>query len=566
MQLIMRKSLKCLVLPFALLMGGATINPLAAQFFTPPVATDFPFNTVKVQTPTMTSNYSRNLGSEDIYLSTWNTHTPGGESEFMYMFTTPDNPAVVLTQGSFTYKDVSDLEVGLYWDANVGDYVVPVAYYQNNVGHMLDLYQVTGSGLVMISTMQLSNSNTYGRIRMDSHNGYGIVIAWEHPGPGIHAMVCESGNWSGVTHFLNTVGETAPDVAFSHISSGSSTLNVRLVYTNPANQTITTASVAFPTLQIPPPGGMAAAVANVEDMITIPGNISNVSLDCPDHYHTDNWAYAFTDGEQVFVRYWDQMSMGTPQTRIVNDGSLGNAPTFNGNNTAYTPTLHYGDSEYQAGGYTGQIKVGWYNVDNVASGPFIGNGQYIGIKMRENGGTLMSDPDYMGISQSALPVTADFHSGISFSKMGEGHWASAPQFMYTTYFVESSPGSQDYELRHAFHRWNNTHFKGENPPTPKRPECAPDKAHVTEQVLSMNVYPNPFKTTLTNNVTMTAEGSVELTLTDISGRQVAAKKVNLNKGRHMVQMKDLGQLLPGTYFLNSTVNGKNIGVRTVIKL
>lgn len=568
MQLIMRQSLKCLIVPFALVLGSATTNRLAAQMFTDPVADDFIYNNVKVKSPTVTSNYSRDLqNGTTLYLSTWNTHSVGGASEFIYFISNTGTPALPIAQGSFTYKDVSDLEVGLYYDYSVNNYIVPVAYYENGVGHRLDLYELVGSTLVLTNSMQLSFAGNYGRIRMDSHNGYGIVIAWENPGIGIELMACNTGTWSGVTQLQGTNSEVGPDVAFNHISSGPNTLRVCLAYRNPSNDIITTSFVEYSDIMATPQGGINMIAPQVDDQYNFPGNISNLSLDCPDHYYTEDWAYTFTDGEQVVVRFANKASMSPAQTRIVNDGSFGNVPTFNGQNTAHTPTLHYGDSEYGAGGYTGQIKVGWYNVDDVPNGSFIGNGRYIGVEMQEDGGALMSDPDYMGISQNPTPVIADFRSGISFSKMGEGHWGSAPPFLYTTYFIETDPGSGDYELHHAFHRWDNVRFRGSEPPVADaRPhiECGPHIAQLQAQV-GLNVFPNPFKNTLTNNVTMTAAGLLELSLTDISGRQVGKKQVQLNKGRHMVKMNNLGHLLPGTYFLSSFVDGKITGTKTVVK-
>lgn len=562
----MRKSLKCLIVPFALVLGGLANNPLAAQTITPPNAYEFPFNKVKMQRPTHTSNYSTRIYDTilrtDFYISAWSTREPGANSEVIYTFTRPDDPTTVFNQASIIMQDASDIEVGYYFDVNMNQNAVAIAYYKNGVGHMMDIYRLHSTPsytLSYVQTIPLAPGSQYGRIRMESHYRYGIAVVWENPGAGIQAIVGKSGNWGTIKPLGGPNVGGAPDVAFSHPDNGQ--LDVLFVYKNGGGMQVSKFDFEQ---EIASPG--SAPIIPV-DFFNIPGQLSHPVIDCPDHYNKETWAYTFTDGNNIFVRHMESNFMGAPQTTIVNDGSLGNLPTANRRNMAYSPTLHYGDGAYSAGGYTGQIHVGWYNVDNVANGNFIGGGRYIGVELRTTGGSLINDPDYMGISQNAQDVLPDSYSGIAFSKMGEGHWYNAPMYMYTTYFTETAPGAGDYYLNHAFHKWSDTRFRGNNTPPPPHPDCGQHTpvAQMQAQAAEMNVYPNPFKSTLTNNVTMNAEGLFELTLTDINGRQVGSKQVRLNKGRHMVEMSKLGHLTPGTYFLSSFVDGKINGTKTVVK-
>lgn len=567
MQLIMRQSLKCLIVPFALVLGSATMNPLGAQIFTNPLAHDYTFNKVKMQYPVQTSNYSirhfEGPNPMDFYVSAWSTHAPGENSEVIYTFTAPADPTSQLSQGSLIFKDASDIEVGYYFDINMNQSVVAIAYYEKGAGHKMDIYRIINSATPTLSydqTIWLSSSSQYGRIRMESHFRYGLAVVWENPSNGsIETLVGRNGNWSPVIPLAVPGWPTMPDLAFSHPDND--VLNLHYVYKDDAAQTINVVRADFDVLHLTGANG-----TTIVDVFPIQGHISKPVIDCPDHYNKETWAYTFSDGDHVYVRHMESNFMAAPQTKIVNDGSFGNTATA-GKNRAYNPTLHYGDGVYNVGGYTGQIHVGWYNIDNVANGNFQGRGRYIGVEMRTVGASLVSDPDYMGISQNAQDVLPDTYYGIAFSKMGEGHWGDATRFMYTTYFTETAPGAGDYTLHHAFHKWTDTRFKGSDTPPPPHPTCGQHQpvAQAQSQITEMNVFPNPFKNTLNNNVTMTAAGLFELSLADINGRQVGKKQVPLNKGRHMVEMNNLGHLLPGTYFLSSFVDGKITGTKTVVK-
>lgn len=557
-----------LVLLSLAIMGFSSAS---AQTFNPPVADAFVFGNLPAgMGPQVTANYSHrdiptSFGVNDLYLSAWSTNDPGGGSlsEFVYQFTVPSTPLAIASQGSFFYQGVADLKVGMVYDATIGDYVVLVAYYDymgvnsitGQAGHLLDRYVINGppgSPLNWFNQIQLSTSPQYGRISMDSHKDYGVAIAWEHPGVGIETMVGNAGSWSGVTTLDFTIGETGPDVAFSH-SNGP--LNVHFAYQDPAANTITESVMDWTLLLSVPFGGTALTPPNIEDIDFVPSPVSNLVLDCPDHYGVENWAYTYTDGHRVYVRHIDYNTTGVPFTTVVNDGSLGNAPII-GNFLAFNPTLHYGDGAM--GGVTGQISVGWYCIYGLTGS---GDSHYIALEMREDGSSLLSAPDYNRLPNSVNAYAYPF-SGISFSKMSDV--PIAPDFLYTTYFVETPFGSGSYELHHAFHKWNNPLFRGVKP-DPVHPECSSPAKKAIAQVSRLSVYPNPFLNTFTSKVALKEAGMVTMVLTDISGKVVAQEKTWQPMGEQLVTMNRLGHLAQGNYLLSTKVNGLNQGTQVMIK-
>jgi len=557
-----------LVLLSLAIMGFSSAS---AQTFNPSMADTYTFgNATAGINPQVTANYSHrdipiSSGAYDLYLSAWSTNDPGGGrlSEFIYCFTAPSTPLAVASQGSFLYQGVADLKVGMVYDAAKGEYVVLVAYYDylgtnsitGQAGHILDRYVVNsslGSPLNWLGQIQLSTSPQYGRISMDCHLDYGVAIAWEHPGVGIETMVGNAGTWSGVTTLDFTIGEMGPDVAFSH-SNGP--LNVHFVYQNPGAGTITESVIDWPFLLAVPAGGTALTPPNIEDVDWIPTPVSNLVLDCPDHYGVENWAYTYTDGHRVYVRHIDYNTTGVPFTTVVNDGSLGNAPII-GNFLAFNPTLHYGDGAM--GGATGQISVGWYSIYGLTG---IGDSHYITLEMREDGLSLLSAPDYNRLPNSVNAYAYPF-SGISFSKMSDV--PIAPDFLYATYFVETPFGSGSYELHHAFHKWNNPLFRGVKP-DPVHPECSSPVKKAIAQVSRLSVYPNPFLNTFTSKVALKEAGMVTMVLTDISGKVVAQEKTWQPMGEQLVMMNRLEHLAPGNYLLSTQVNGLNQGTQVMIK-
>lgn len=556
------------LLPF-LPLGAA---PVMAQSFTVPMADEYVYgNTPSVINPRVTANYSRGdiasgFGNSDLYLASWSSNDPNGKSEFIYTFTIPTMPTSIMSQGSFMYESVADIEVGLVANGG-GGHEVLVSYYDylginsptGNPGHILDIYKFTGNPaapLGISNKIQLSYSPSYGRINMDSHKDYAVAIAWEYPGLGIQTIVGDLGAWSGVTTLGGTMSERAPDVAFSHASG---TLNVRFVYKDPSVGTITESVLDWPLLLSIPFGTSVTMSPSVEDINSVPFKVSNVVLDCPDHYDVENWAYTYTDGKRVYVRHIDHHSSGTPMTTVVNDGSsLPNAPTAK-RYLAQNPTLHYGNGAI-SGGSTGQISVGWYNMYGTSG---TGPSNYISLEMKESGSTLLSAPDYSELPASFFTYTAG-RSGIAYSKMSDGAGSLAPEFMYATYFTEVKPGSGYYELHHAFHKWNNPVFRGAAPPK-HEVDCKSPTRKAQADVLLTTTSPNPFQNKFIHNITLKEESNIQLTLVNVTGQIVAEKSAKLAKGNHAMEMNGLDKVPVGNYILTTSVNGRTVGTKVMVK-
>ncbi|MBL7707283.1 MAG: T9SS type A sorting domain-containing protein [Taibaiella sp.] len=563
-------SFKKLLTALCLLVAAAI--PVTAQVFTSPTAYAFPYGDPAVGIdPKVTSNYSKrdlntNFGLTDMYLSAWGANDPGSPAEVIYMFSVPSDPTNMIAQGPIPYHGVADLGVGMILDATIGEYVVLVCYFDylgthsatGQPGHILDMYTINGpasSPLVFYNQIQLTFTSEYGRIRMDSHIEYAAAIVWQHPGVGIETMVSNNGNWSGITTLAGTEPEMGPDVAFSHASN----LDVNFVYQEPGAGTITKSFLDWGTLLSVPFGSTVIMPPNIQDVDGgMPFPISELVLDCPDHYDVDNWAYTYTDGLNVYVRHIDHHSSGMPVTTIVNDGSLGNFPLTN-YQVAFNPTLHYGDRAITGGG--GEITVGW----NSSYGPTThAESRYVAIEMFENGGGLHSLPDYMELPNGQLG--GHFNPAISFSKMSDLQHPGAPAFLYATYITQPTftSGFTSFELQHAFHKWTNPVFKGIKPAM-LHPECG-NSTHKEQSGLVQSIArPNPFGHSLINSVNLKENARVELVLIDMAGRVVAKKEANLHAGNHQVVMNDLGQLAPGTYVLSTTINGKKTAAQLLSK-
>jgi hypothetical protein len=63
--------------------------------------------------------------------------------------------------------------------------------------------------------------------------------------------------------------------------------------------------------------------------VTVQWSELTASIDCPDHYSVENWAYTYAiDGMDIYVRSIDYNSLGFPITTNVVNGSLGNVPMW----------------------------------------------------------------------------------------------------------------------------------------------------------------------------------------------------------------------------------------------
>lgn len=70
---------------------------------------------------------------------------------------------------------------------------------------------------------------------------------------------------------------------------------------------------------------------------------------------------------------------------------------------------------------------------------------------------------------------------------------------------------------------------------------------------------------LNTSVTLKEAGTVRLDLLDIAGRVVKQQEIKAEKGTYPVQMSELGTIVPGTYFLKTSIAGKTVNTKTVIK-
>lgn len=499
-------------------------------------------------------------GHPDLYVSGWNNPNPGGNSEVSVLLTQSGSPSNIYWQGSLPYNNVMDLEVGC-----VGNYFsssaytsILVAYYIPGQGHRLDIYNFNGPAgnpLQLVEQKILSTSATYGRIRMDCHSVTNCAIAWINPGVGIQTMVHKGANtWSAVTTLNGTATKTMFDVAINSVTNpatGVSTNFVHYVYPNGAF--IVESSVSMATLAAAALPAAVTPTVNDNNYVGPFGLASKLVLDCADFSNTGaSWAYTYTDGMQVSVRHKNPTLAGTGQTAIMTAGVLANSnpldPTFSGAYQLSGPSLNYGIGTTSPTP-PNRIMVAWYATNG---GSFNG---YIAAEMDENGTTLTSDPDFLLLPHGQTPtMPAGFTPGITLSKIGI---KSVPAFLYTTYY-DVDPASGVYQLHHAFHNWGDTRFRPGN-------NNATGISVAEQEQIKINAFPNPFNNRLSISVTMPKNGKLDLVLTDIAGRNVWQRELNVDKGIHLLEVPGMDHLTPGTYTLTSTLDKQRVGTSKIIK-
>lgn len=85
------------------------------------------------------------------------------------------------------------------------------------------------------------------------------------------------------------------------------------------------------------------------------------------------------------------------------------------------------------------------------------------------------------------------------------------------------------------------------------------------ELAQLTIYPNPFSDVLNTTVTLKEAGTVRIDLLDIAGRVVKQQEFKAEKGTYPVQMSGLADIVPGNYFLKTSIAGKAINTQTVIK-
>lgn len=525
-------------------------NNVQAQYFVPSNAYEHVYNNYHLygesydmsafafknsQTPTA-------WGEVDVYLSAFGNSMIG---EALVQFTEPGNPSNVFYHGNLAglqvgpnYQDASYFQVGAIFNENTGSIQILLAYQWD--GFKIDIFDITTSStdpVVYNSTIYLTSSaglnHPYNRIRMDC-DGVKLsnaVITWQNPNVGLQTIACENGNWSNVLTINNTFGEAGPDVALNYVYDEPF---VRYVH-HDATRTVVTESVIEFGAIMAAAGSITPLVEDI-NILNNPLN-SNLVIDTKDHDEIGGkaWAYSYSDGVGVYVRYTDDFNASGPATVIANSGALGNASIY-GQYEVYAPSLCY----------TGQgmdgIMVGWYLTDGNYNG-------YVALEMKKDGGGLISDADYLELpnafTQNYFPWLPN--AGIALSKC-DGYMAPE-KFLYAVY-LNYNDATSSIEAHHAFHDRNITTFNGKT-----------NKLDFS----TVNAYPNPFNEVINTAVTLAEKGLVRLELLDINGRTVSNYEANLVEGTYPIQLNGLQHIVAGTYFLKTSVDGKKISVSTVSK-
>lgn len=566
----MLRSLTQLSLAATLLAGTAT--SMYAQTFVPPNAIEYTFGDPHVGPAVNTSCYSLSgsyayfpdmdpvipSGTADLYVAGWNSADIGGTHEVTVLLTAYGDPSNVLWKTSIPYTDVQDLEVGSIRNTTTNNTNIIVAYYKPGSGHMLDIYELSawGAPYQLVDHKVLSQSPTYGRIRMDFHAVYDIAIAWVNTATlnkGVQAIVYTSNTWSGVSTLAGTAAKTGVDIAITRVTEpvNSSSIAYPLHFVYSGAGLVTESSVDINLLATSP--GTVTPVVNDNNYVGA-GLASRLVLDCADFSRSStvingsSWAYTYSDGMNAIVRHRNP-AMGAAQTVAVTTGMLGNSPLdpSGGVYRVFSPAVNYGWG-FPAGAPE-QIMVTWYATDGIhAHG-------YMGLQMDVNGTTVTSTPDYLLLPNAfATPIPAGtFNSGIALSKIGP---KSVGYFLYATYY-DVDPGTGTYQLHHAFHQWGDVVFK----PGGSTGLAAAAKAGTAK----IDVYPNPFTDVLNATIVLQEAGIVHLQLHDLSGRQVWQYEGALGKGSHQLKTKNMKELAPGSYMLSTFFNGKKIETKTVVK-
>lgn len=538
-KIMMLKSTK--MIACAALLSTISFSGLQAQTFTTPVADEHVFGSPDVRKPTNIFAYSNEFvespfGLVNVYLTGWGN--PEGASEFVWQFTKPHTTTVV-AKGSFIYKEVSDIVVSSMADDVTGRTQLLVAYHKMGVGHFLDIYDITGSTtdpVVYNYTMQLSDSKEYGRISIDAFYKYAVGIIWHHSDMNeIQTILGLGGTWNGIKTLDGASGQMEPDIAF-----GSEAAN--FVYHNGFG-TIT--KLAIPMSSLTGPAGVVyPAVQHVNSTgMTL---TDKIILDCPDLMDAGypasgkNWAYTYTNNSEVKVTYIDYNGPGVINTTSINSGVLGNVPTV-GPYKAYSPSIHFG-----IGPYTDDITVCWYTTN------YIDRHSYIGLQMDAHpltGPTLKNIPDYMGLPNGATADPEEY-GAIAVSK---SDFELIQDYFYVAYSTYN-PGTDEFELHHAFHTWYNPVFRG-----------LPEEPAAPESTVVSNIYPNPFNDVINVPLKFETGGTVVIRLMDLTGRKIMSKEIKAEQFNTTVQMKGLEDLAPGTYLLQTRLNGQTMSTKTVIK-
>jgi hypothetical protein len=536
----------------------------SAQFFNPPTACENTYVTSpNIGLTDHTSAYSTNVanisgyGNVNLVLAGWDHVNPTQPAGFSWQYLPPSNPCAILAQGIVPYFNCRDIEVA--WVDAAGDPEIVVAYYQNGVGHMVDVYSLSTGVPVLMYTNTLSAMPNYTRISIDSHiPPYAVGIIWEDVG-GLKTICGNTTGfgvitWSNILSIIGTAGETVPDLVFNHASG----LWLQSVSYNPGTGNFTEFQYDFWAVM----GTTGTTIAPMVNDVNFVGPCNAgpgsgrrcpyPNIDAPGH-GPESWAYTYTtNSADISVRLFDQPT-ATFATVIVNNGTFGIAP-INGSLNRY-PFCYYNFS----GCGSGSIVTAWHTTAvDIGTGTTAG---YAGMQMTTDGSALLSATDYLGVAMN--PTWASQTPVLSISKQDDGL-----QYMYTI-FPEIDPMGS-FQLEHKYPPLCFASFKGEGQ------EHSPIACNDEEQraafisskkgTNSISVYPNPSDVSFSLSVpAIYQQEEMTLVVTNILG--VVAGSYNgpaANANAYLTNFS--AGLESGTYLINVDIKGKTKEILKVTKV
>ncbi len=489
--------------------------------------------------------------TSDLLVHSWDD--PGSTAGIAWInrATNSGIPGTIYDQGFIMYpRGVQDIEMSIMQDSNgyamwvygtTGAWYVTVSYYNSvagpigPVGHYVDVYlwnrpaPIGTGGLTLVSRTQLSTVPTFTRISQDGHNSYALCITWEDPTAGINFVygfmnsTIAGLSLSPVTTLCGTLGQTNPDVTFTHNGNG---LKLQFVYYTLAGTSVKITESETPFV-LGPPWGPISVCPTVNDGNTLPGpyfSLPNLKtrIDAPDHYGVDNWAYCYIDLMQpndIFVRFrnFNAPQFGTPVTHNITGSSLTPAPISLRLND--WPTISF-DS------VSSLLNVGWYTQDpNAASFYSPNNGGYVDVQMDETG-ALISPVDYMQVATAATLSNqeASFTPGIAYSRQNDR--TGFHYIVFANAMGCPSPVSPS-QIQTKERPWPIAAFKpsGEQHPLWEDLYANNSPANVNQAPAQkgdyVKAYPNPFNSKLGLDISSSLIDKVlDMQITDITGREI----------------------------------------------
>ncbi|GEM_PF-2342427 len=554
--------------------SAATVS---AQFFNPPVACENTYVTSpNIGLTDHTSAYSTEManipgyGQVNLVLAGWDHVSPAQPAGFSWQYLPQANPCVTLAQGIVPYFNCRDIEVA--WVDAGGDPEIVVAYYQNGVGHMVDVYSLSTGVPVLAYTNVLSAMTNYTRISIDSHiPPYAVGIVWEDAGTLKTVCGLTGGfgviTWSNILSITGTAGETVPDLVFNHGSG----LWLQTVSYNPGTGNFTEFQYDFWTAM----GTLGTTIAPIVNDVNFVGFCNSgggggnpndaqlappaarrcpyPNIDAPGH-GPESWAYTYTtNNADISVRLFDQPT-ATLATVIVNNGTFGIAP-INGSINRH-PFCYYNRMPCGIQG----IVTAWHTTAiDIGTGLTAG---YAGMQMTTDGTILLSPPDYLTVANN--PTWASPTPVLSISKQDDG-----VQYMYTV-FPELDP-SGTFRMEHKYPALCFTSFKGEGQENNTPIACNDDEKRAAflsshKATHSMNLYPNPFNASFSLSFpAIYQQEEMSLVVTNITGIVVGSYNGPAATANAYLNEVSMG-LGSGTYLVDVNIKGKVKETLKVTKL